>query len=94
MTNAHEDTVLRTSISLGRFADGDLITKQELGKCLGCSDRTLQRMVERFEIPPPMTLGGRKVWIMGKVRAWFTDAAERREAEALKEARRLKVFDI
>ncbi len=93
MTNAHEDTVSPTSISLGRFADGDLITKQELAQCLGCSDRTLQRMVERFEIPPPMTLGGRKVWIIGKVRAWFTDAAERREAEALKEARRLRVFD-
>ena len=93
MTNAHEDTVSPTSISLGRFADGDLITKQELAQCLGCSDRTLQRMVERFEIPPPMTLGGRKVWIMGKVRAWFTDAAERREAEALKEAKRLRVFD-
>jgi hypothetical protein len=43
-----------------------MITKQELGKCLGCSDRTLQHMVERFEIPPPMTLGGRKVWIVGK----------------------------
>ena len=81
------------TISLGGFADGDLITKQELGKCLGCSDRTLQRMVERFEIPPAMTLGGRKVWIVGKIRAWFADAAERREAEALKEARRLRVFD-
>ncbi len=93
MTNAREDTVLPTSISLGRFAGGDLITKQELAQCLGCSDRTLQRMVDRFEIPPPMTLGGRKIWIIGKVRAWFTDAAERREAEALKEARRLRVFD-
>ena len=93
MTNAHEDTVSPTSISLGRFADGDLITKQELAQCLGCSDRTLQRMVERFEIPPPMTLGGRKVWIIGKVRAWFANAAERRESEALNEARRLRVFD-
>jgi predicted DNA-binding transcriptional regulator AlpA len=94
MTSAHVETVSPNTISLGRFADGDLITKQELGKCLGCSDRTLQRMVERFELPPPMTLGGRKVWIIGKVRAWFTDAAERREAEALKEARRLHVFDV
>ncbi len=81
------------TISLGGFADGDLITKRELCRCLDCSERTLQRMVERFEIPPPMTLGGRKVWIVGKVRAWFADAAERREAEAVKEARRLHVFD-
>ena len=86
-------TAASATISLGGFADGDLITKPELCRCLNCSDRTLQRMVERFEIPPGMTLGGRKVWIVGKIRAWFADAAERREAEALKEARRLRVFD-
>ena len=80
-------------ISLRGLADGDLITKPELCRCLGCSERTLQRLVERFEIPPPMTLGGRKVWLVGKVRAWFADAAERRTAEALKEARRLRIFE-
>jgi hypothetical protein len=31
--------------------------------------------------------------IVGKVKAWLADAAERREAEALKEARRLRVFE-
>lgn len=82
-----------TAINLGGFADGDLITKRELGKCLACSERTLQRMVERFELPPPMPLAGRKVWVVGKLRAWFADAAERREAEALKEARRLRIFE-
>ena len=82
-----------TTISLGGFADGDMITKPKQGKCLNCSDRALQRMVERFEIPPPTTLGGRKVWIVGKIRAWFTDAAERREAETLKETRRLRILD-
>jgi predicted DNA-binding transcriptional regulator AlpA len=79
------------TIGLRGFADGDLITKRELGKCLGCSDRTIQCMVERFELPP-MGLAGRKVWLAGKIRAWLAAAAERREAEALKEARRLKVF--
>jgi predicted DNA-binding transcriptional regulator AlpA len=49
-------------------------------------------MVDRFELPPPVDLGVRKVWIVGKIRAWFADAAERREAEAVKEARRLRVF--
>ena len=93
VTNHEANAPSIASISLGGFADGDMITKRELCRRLGCSDRTLQRMVERFEIPPGMTLGGRKVWIVGKVRAWFADAAERREAEALKEARRLRVFD-
>jgi len=84
---------LSATIDLGAFTDSDLITKRELSKCLDCSERTLQRMVERFELPPPMSLGSRKVWIVGKIRAWFTNAAERREAEAVREARRLRVFE-
>jgi predicted DNA-binding transcriptional regulator AlpA len=83
-----------TLMNLGRYADGDLITKRELCRAFGCSERTLQRMVERFEIPPPMTLAGRKVWIVGKIRAWLVAAAERREAEALKDAWRLNVFTV
>jgi hypothetical protein len=75
---------LSATISRGGFADGDLITKWELGKCLGYSDRTFQRLGERYAILPPMALGGRKVWSIGKIQTWFADAAERREAEALK----------
>ncbi len=93
VTKHEGNTPCIASISLGGFADSDMITKPELCKCLDCSERTLQRMVERFEIPPGVTLGGRKVWIVGKIRAWFADAAERREAEALKEARRLRIFE-
>lgn len=80
-------------ISLDNYGDTAYLTKPEMCRALSCSERTLQRMIERFEIPPPMTLGGRKVWIAGKVRAWLTEAANRKEAEALKEARRLRVFD-
>ena len=83
-----------TLMDLSRFADGDLITKRELCRSFGCSERTLQRMVERYEIPPPTSLAGRKVWLVGKVKAWIADAADRREAEAIKEARRLKVFTV
>lgn len=93
VTSYDAKTASPATISLGGFADDDLITKPELCKCLNCSERTLQRMVERFEIPPGVELGSRKVWIVGKIRAWFANAAERRETEALKEARRLRVFE-
>ena len=79
-------------MNLGLYADGDMVTKRELCRPFSRSERTLQRMVERFEIPPPTTLAGRKVWIAGKVRAWIVEAANRKEAEAVREARRLKVF--
>ncbi len=87
-----ETPVPATTINLGRIADEDLITKRELCRAFACSERTLQRMVERFEIPPPMTLAGRKVWIAGKVKAWLAEVASGKEAEALKEARRLRLF--
>ena len=81
-----------TTINLGKYADSDFVTKSELCRAFKCSARTIQRMVERFEVPPPMTLAGRKVWIVGKVRAWLTETADRKEAEALKEAKRLGAF--
>lgn len=73
-------------ISLGKYRDDDYITKIGLAEAFGCTDRTLQRMVERLDIPPPMPLGKRKVWIVGKLRAWIAQAAERQEAQALKAA--------
>lgn len=80
-------------ISLDRFADNDYITKAGMAQIFKCSERTIQRMVERFELPPPTTMAGRKVWRAGKVKAWFANADDRIEAEALKEAKRLRVFD-
>jgi predicted DNA-binding transcriptional regulator AlpA len=73
-------------MSLGKYRDDDYITKVGLAEVFGCTDRTLQRMVERLDIPPPMLLAGRKVWIVGKLRAWIAQAAERQEAQALKAA--------
>ena len=71
-------------MSLVRYNEGDYITKVGLAEAFGCTERTLQRMVERLEIPPPMLLAGRKVWIVGKLRAWIRTAAERQEEEALR----------
>lgn len=71
-------------MSLAQYADGDYITKTGLAEAFGITGRTIQRMVERLELPPPMLLAGRKVWIVGKLRVWIQAAAERQEEEALK----------
>lgn len=81
-----------TLITLDRFPDDRLLTKPELAEVLGCSPRTLNRMVEKFEIPPGVILGGRCVWLAGKVKSWIVSSASRREAEAEKEAVRRRVF--
>ena len=81
-----------TLINLGKFADGDYITKKELCIAFKCSPRTMQRMVERFEIPPPIWLAGRRVWIVGNLREWIAGNVERSEAEAKEFARKMRVF--
>lgn len=81
-----------TVIQLDRFSDGDYITKAGMTQVFDCSERTIQRMVERFEIPPPSTVAGRKVWRVGKLKAWLAQADDRTEAEAIREAKRLRVL--
>ena len=78
-------------ITLDRFPDDRFLTKIELAEALYCSPRTLNRMVEKFEIPPGIILGGRCVWIVGKVKLWLASSASRREAEAEKEAVRRRI---
>ena len=81
-----------TRITLDRIKDDQMLDKKELAEALGCSVRTLQRMVERHEIPPPIPFNGRKVWIVGNVKAWIAEAVGHREAKAKKEALRLRAF--
>jgi predicted DNA-binding transcriptional regulator AlpA len=73
-------------ICLYRLPDDCLLNKHELAKALGCSWRTINRMVQRFEIPPGITLCSREFWIAGRVKAWIAES----EAKAEKEAQRLR----
>ena len=75
--------------NLSDYAEDDYLTKAGMCQAFKCTQRTVQRMVDRFEIPPPMPLAGRNVWIVGKLKAWIANAADRLESEALKEAKRM-----
>ncbi len=79
-------------LGLSRYRDEDLLTKDELARALGCSPRTLQRLVNRFEIPPATRLGNRSVWVAGEVRRWILQAAEKKRLAAAKEACRLNAY--
>lgn len=95
VADAASDNASRPStlISLGKYHDDDIITKKELCEAFKCGPRSAQRMVERFDIPPPTWLGGKKIWIVGNLRAWIVDAVKRNEAEAMRVARKMRVFD-
>jgi predicted DNA-binding transcriptional regulator AlpA len=55
----------------------DLMDSVELSRFLSVSTRTLRRMVSRGELPNGMKLGGRRVWIAGKVLTYLNEEAER-----------------
>ena len=69
-------------LKTGSTIDGDMVGKRELCRSFGCSERTIQRMVKRFEIPPPIVLAARKYWNVGRMRLWLSDRANRAEADA------------
>ena len=78
-----------TRISLGRIADGVILCNDELAAVLRVHPRTLQRLVKRGEFLPPVLFGGRNLWDVGLVKAWFADAAKRKaKANARKRALR------
>ena len=59
-----------------------LVDEAAMGRAFAVSCRTIRRMVDRYELPPPIRIAGKSVWIAGRVRAYINDAAERKEKKA------------
>ena len=70
--------------TLARLPEKTLVDESSLAAALKVTSRTVRRMVTRFELPPPVQLGGRSVWMVGKVLQHIESALERAEREALK----------
>ncbi len=79
-------------VRLGEYHADDLLTKHGMTRLFQCNLRTVQRMVDRYELPPSVQMAGHSFWIAGRLKSWIAGVAEMREAEALKQAKRLNVF--
>lgn len=75
--------------TFGSNAPDGLITKQALCRLFDCSGRTIERMVARCVLPPPIRLAGKRVWQAGTLGAWLADAAKQRQAAIETEAARI-----
>jgi hypothetical protein len=84
--------VASLALDLAGYANGDYLTKTGMRQVFKCTGRSIQRMVDRFEIPPPAFVGGRNIWNVARLKAWIADIAGRREAEAARAAKRMKAF--
>ena len=66
-----------------------ILDSAALACALKTTERTLRRMVKRFELPPPVRFRGKKTWMAGKVLAWHEGRAERLAAVAKRTSDRL-----
>lgn len=55
------------------------------------STRTVKRMVNRHELPPPILLASKRYWKAGAVLDWINESIERVEKDARHQAQRLRI---
>jgi predicted DNA-binding transcriptional regulator AlpA len=72
------------------YPDDAMLRRSELARTFSCGERTVQRMVQRHELPPPVRIASKSVWVVGALKAWFREDADRRAREAAEEANRLR----
>ena len=76
--------------ALARLPAMAILDEAALAKALHVAPRTLRRMVNRWQLPPPVPLGGRSVWFAGRVLAHIEAAAIRAEKDAERDARKFR----
>jgi predicted DNA-binding transcriptional regulator AlpA len=72
----------RVVSAFASLAPETLIDETVVALALRVSKRTVRRMVARYELPPPVRLGGRSMWRVSRIAAWFERRADRLEREA------------
>ena len=76
--------------TLARLPEKALLDESRLAAALQVTSRTVRRMVSRLELPPPVQLGGRSVWMVGRVLDHIESALEDAKQEAAKELQRIR----
>jgi len=68
--------------ALAEMHPNTILDSAALAVALKTTERTIRRMVKRYELPPPVRFRGKKTWFAGKVLAWHEGRAERVAATA------------
>lgn len=75
---------------LGKLPENTIITEDALARMLGVCARTIRRMVERCELPPPFRNGGRSCWLAGMVVEWLAETAKKEIEKSRQTAKRMQ----
>lgn len=94
-TKGYRQKIDNTGIysTLANLPADALIDEVALARAFGVSTRTVRRMVSRYELPPPIRVAGRSIWISSNVIAWLKDMAEKAEKNARKAAEQVRRYN-
>jgi excisionase family DNA binding protein len=71
------------------------IDQHELAEYLGVSTRTVRTLIKRGELPPPIRIGRKQIWLKGKFMRWLEDggamSVQAQSAEPLKHRSRTRL---
>ncbi len=69
-----------------------LVDEQFVANVFDVTPRTVRRMVARCEIPPPLSVGGRSMWLAGRILDFLDGRAQQAQRDAEREAERISEY--
>lgn len=87
--SADESPLSDFRITLHLLPDQQIITKKDLANIFGRSVRTIDRMVQRHELPAATSFGGESVWTAGIVKKWVFNMIDESEKQSLADKARI-----
>lgn len=76
----------------GLLPKESFIDKRALCEILNLTDRTIRRMISRYEIPNGIIIGGRQMWHVGKLLGHLETRCDEKIDEAQKNRKRLERY--
>ena len=71
-----------TREKLAGLPPGTIVFREELAAALECCEKSVKRMVQTNQLPPPLIFGKRRAWLAGQIQKHLISAAEKIEGDA------------
>ncbi len=78
--------------TLARLPKQALLDEGAMARAFGVNGRTIRRMVNRHELPPPLKRAGRALWFAGRVLDWLEEEASLLAKEADKLRQKIRSY--
>ena len=77
---------------LAELPERALVDEQFVANVFDVTPRTVRRMVARCEIPPPLSVGSRSMWLAGRILDFLDGRAQQAQRDAEREAERISEY--